>query len=187
MNAASPMAVSYEDDLLAETAGEEKHEWSDGVVYAMSRGTPEHARLSLRAGRLLGNALAKDREVYSSDPMIFVEEARLSTYADATVVCGPSDTKKVVKNGKAIGEAVTNPTVIVELLSDSTERYDRDGKFNAYRNLASFEEYVLVSQHERLVEVYRRDPAGSWSVEVSRAGASFSVHGARIAVDEPYG
>lgn len=187
MNAASPMAVSYEDYLLAETAGEEKHEWSDGVVYAMSRGTPEHARLSLRAGRLLGNALAKDCEVYSSDLMIFVEEARLSTYADATVVCGPLDTKKVVKNGKAIGEAVTNPTVIVEVLSDSTERYDRDGKFNAYRKLASFEEYVLVSQYERLVEVYRRDPSGAWSVEVSRAGASFTVHGARIAVDDLYG
>ena len=188
MNAASPTTVLYEDYFLVETTSDEKHEWSDGVVFAMSRGTPEHARLSSRMIRVLGNALGRDCEVYSSDAMVFVEASQLSTYADASVVCGPLETNTVYKNGRSLGAAITNPAVIVEVLSDSTERYDRDGKFNAYRKLASFEEYVLVSQDERSIEVYRRDAAGAWTVvEVAHAGESVTVHGAKIAVDDVYG
>lgn len=187
MKIASPTTVSYEDYVVAETVGDAKHEWSDGVVFAMSRGTPEHARLASRMIRLLGNALGRECEVYSSDAMLYVDAAKLSTYADASVVCGPLETKTVLRNGKSLGAAITNPTVVVEVLSESTERYDRDGKFNAYRKLASFEEYVLVSQDERTIEVYRRDAAGVWSVEVARAGEHFTVHGAQIAVDDVYG
>src|SRR5512140_663426 len=132
--------VTFADYLEAEQPSDIKHEWFNGSVYAMSRGTPEHARLSLRIGRALGNALPAGCEVYSGDLMLYVAEAKLSTYADASVVCGPLETIMVKRNGKSLGEAVTNPSVIVEVLSDSTERYDREEKFSYYHTLPSLNE-----------------------------------------------
>jgi Uma2 family endonuclease len=188
VSAAAPTRCSFEGYLTAEVDSEEKHEWCDGVVYAMSRGTPEHARLSARVGRVLGNVLAAHGcEVYSAEAMIYVESARLSTYADVSVICGALETKSVKKNGRRIGEAITNPVVIVEVLSESTERYDRDGKFQAYKGLASLDEYVLVSQDEPRVEVYRRRPDGSWSGEMAERGGTVTIHGAPVAVDDVYG
>lgn len=125
--------VTFADYLEAEQRSDVKHEWFNGAVYAMSRGTPEHARLSARIVRLLGNALPADCEVYSSDMMLYVADAKLSTYADASVVCGPLETITVKRSGRSLGEAVTNPIVIVEVLSESTERYDREEKFGYFR------------------------------------------------------
>lgn len=187
MNAAVPTLVSYEDYVALEQDGDVKHEWHDGAVFAMSRGTPEHARLQARIVSVLTTALA-DCTLYGPDLMLFVEPAKLSTYADVTVVCGPLETMKVTKSGVSLGEACTNPTILVEVLSDSTERYDRGAKFEAYQKLRSFEEYVLVSQHERKIEVYRRgSEGGRWSVEVAERGAYVIIHGKKIAVDDVYG
>ncbi|MFO0613644.1 MAG: Uma2 family endonuclease [Polyangiaceae bacterium] len=186
MTAASPMRVSLEEYLELEARSPDvKHEWHDGVVYAMSRGTPEHARLTFRITQLL-LALEKTCQGYAAGAMLYIERAKLSTYADAFVVCGALETKNVMKNGRSLGEAVTNPTVIVEVLSDSTERYDRDGKFQAYKQIASLEEYVLVGQYEPLVEVYRRQPSGEWTCATGGPGTSFIVHGAELRVDELY-
>lgn len=188
VNAASPTTISFEAYLELEAKSDDvKHEWCDGVVYAMSRGTPEHGRLTAAVIGALRNALEGECDVYASDTMIYVEAARLCTYADASLVCGPLETKKVVKNGRSLGEAVTNPTVIVEVLSDATERYDRDGKFQAYNKLTSLREYVLVSQEERRIEVYRRDESGRWSFEIGEPGGSVRVRGAPMAVDDIYG
>jgi Uma2 family endonuclease len=188
VNAASPTTISFEEYLeLEEKSNDVKHEWCDGVIYAMSRGTPEHGRVTAGMIGALRNALKGECVTYASDTMLYVEAARLSTYADASVVRGPLETKKVVKNGRSLGEAVTNPTVIVEVLSEATERYDRDGKFQAYKTITSLREYVLVSQEERRIEVYRRDDSGRWSFEVGRAGGRVQVHGAPIVVDDVYG
>lgn len=184
MNAASPFYVPYEDYLVLEASGDARHEWCDGVVYAMSRGTPEHARLVARILRAL--ALPEECEGYASDMMIYIELARLSTYADASVVCGAVETKKVMKNGRSLGEAVTNPTILVEVLSESTERYDRDGKFQAYKLLASLREYVLVSQDRPFIEVYRRSGA-RWTCETAGPGERVTVRGAKLDVDLVYG
>jgi Uma2 family endonuclease len=100
MTAASPTHTSFEDYLIAEASGDAKHEWCDGVVYAMSRGTPEHARLTMRIARSIGAALGKAWEVYSSDLMLYIETAKLSTYADASVVCGAVETKTVRKRAR---------------------------------------------------------------------------------------
>jgi Uma2 family endonuclease len=191
MNAAVPTYTSYEDYLALEEARRDddvKHEWCDGAVYSMSRGTPEHGRLTANIGFLLVGLLRGKCTSFASETMIFVERAKLSTYADFSFVCGEVEQKTVInKNGVSLGVAITNPTVIVEVLSDSTERYDRDGKFNAYKLLPSLEEYVLVSQHEPSVEVYRRDSNGSWTiVETAKAGGSVTVHGARVAVADVY-
>jgi Uma2 family endonuclease len=187
MNAASPGCVSLEEYFALEVVSQAKHEWCDGVVYAMSRGTPEHARLCARVVGVLRAALGDRCETFSSDLMLYVDAARLSTYADASVVCGPLQSKRVTKNGKKLGEAVTNPEVVVEVLSDSTERYDRDGKFQAYKRVASLRKYVLVSQYDPCVEVYRRGDGDAWTCETAGAGGRVTIHGATIAVDDVYG
>lgn len=180
--------VSYADYLAAERDSDVKHEWFDGAVYAMSRTTPEHARLSSRVGWALGNALGRECEVYSGDLMLYVTDVKLSTYADGSIVCGPLETVTVKKNGNSIGEAVTNPAVIIEVLSDSTERYDREEKFGYYRRMPSLEAYVVVSQDEQLIEVYGRiDGGGRWPCTVARGGAQITIHGVTVAVDDVYG
>jgi Uma2 family endonuclease len=187
--AAAAAAVPFDDYFASEVAcadGAPKHEWFDGVVYAMSRGTPEHGRLTARVTVALGNALPDDCQIYSSDTMLFIASASLATYADAIIVCGPLETLTVRdKNGRSVGQAVTNPVVVVEVLSESTERYDRDGKFQAYKQLPSLREYVLVSQDVRRIEVFRR--ADGWVGEVGAASESVRIHGAAIDVDRVYG
>jgi Uma2 family endonuclease len=183
--------VSFADYLAAEQSSDTKHEWFDGAVYAMSRGTPEHARLSARMVWLLRNALPKDCEVYSSDMMLYVAEVKLSTYADGSVVCGPLETMTVKKNGRSLGEAVTNPAVVIEVLSESTERYVREEKFGYFRSLPSLHEFVLVSQDEVAIEVFRRPTAiksrERWDCKTARAGDMVMIHGCTIEVDAVYG
>ncbi|HEV3190579.1 MAG TPA: Uma2 family endonuclease, partial [Polyangiaceae bacterium] len=117
--------VSYADYLVGEDSSDLKHEWLAGTVYAMSRDTPEHARLSANVAATLRAQFKGECVVYSSDAMLFVRETQLSTYADASMTCGAVETHRVVKNDHALGEAITNPKVIVEVLSDRTEDYDR--------------------------------------------------------------
>src|SRR5215208_3301021 len=103
-HAASEVPVSYEEYLALEATSEVKHEWLAGFVYAMSRGTPEHARLSANVTSALRAAFKGTCTVYSSDAMLFIRETNLSTYADGSVVCGSVETHRVVKNGRALGE-----------------------------------------------------------------------------------
>jgi Uma2 family endonuclease len=187
VQAAAAAYVPFEDYFAAEaTAPAEaaRREWYAGVVYAMSRGTPEHGRLTSRMTISLGTALPARCQVYSSDTMLFIAQAELATYADLSVVCGELTTVTVRKHGKSLGQAVTNPSVIVEVLSESTERYDRDRKFTAYTQLASLAEYVLVSQDAPQIEVFRRDVG--WAGTVATAGMTITILGASIAVDAIY-
>ena len=192
--------VTFADYVESERTSDVKHEWFNGAVYAMSRGTPEHARLSARILRLLGNALPADCEAFSGDLMLYVAEVNLSTYADGSVICGQLETINVRRDGKSLGEGATNPVVIIEVLSDSTERYSREEKFAYYRSLPSLHEYVLVSQDQPVIEVFRRPDTdvargglvstGSrarWDSEVARTGGSVKVHGCAIDVDSVYG
>lgn len=179
--------VSYEDYLAAEETSDIKHEWLDGLVYDMSRGTPEHARLTVNVAAALRTALKGTCAVYSSDAMLFVRETSLSTYADVSATCGSVETHRVVKNGRALGEAITNPTLVVEVLSEATEDYDRGEKFGHYMRIPALKEYVLVSQDEPRVEVFRRpDGGGHWQHEVATAGQTIVLHGCAILVDDIY-
>lgn len=185
--ARTPDYVPYDAFLRRESASDAKSEWVNGVVYPMSRGTPEHARLAHRiVVRVLGRFLDDGCEGFSSDAAIFIEAAQHHTYADASLVCAPLVTRTVHdKNGKSLGEAIVNPTLIVEVLSEATERYDRDGKFEAYKKLPSFEAYVLVSQAERRVEVRTRQ-GQEWTTQIGAAGQTVRIHGRDFAVDEIY-
>lgn len=182
----APSYVTYEDFLEAEQKSETKHEWLDGVVYAMGGGSLEHSRLAANIGAALRAALS-GCDVFQSDAMVFIAAARLSTYADVAIVCGAVEAKRVERNGRVIGEALLNPTVLVEVLSPSTAAYDRGEKFAHYMTLPSLKEYVLVSQDEPEIEVFRRpDGAGHWEHTVSRAGERITIGGREIAVDDVY-
>jgi Uma2 family endonuclease len=170
--------------LELESSGDVKHEWVNGLIFAMSRGTPEHGRLSAAIVRALPQT-AQCR-VYSSDTLLFIERAQHSTYADASIVCGAILTRGAKdKNGKSLGEAITNPSVVVEVLSKSTEQRDRSDRFVLFQQLDSLEEYVLISQDERRIEVRRRD-GRNWSTETHVSGETIRVHGLDIDVDAIY-
>jgi Uma2 family endonuclease len=144
----------------------------------MSRGTPEHGRLTAAIVRALPQT--ENCRVYSSDTLLYVEQAQHSTYADASIVCGAILTRGAKdKNGKSLGEAITNPSVVVEVLSRSTER------FVLFQQVESLEEYVLVSQDGRRIEVRRRS-GRDWTLDVRGAGETIRIHGAEIAVDSIY-
>ncbi len=179
--------VPYHLFLQSEADSEQRHEWVDGAVYAMSRGSPEHARLTNRvAAKVLASFLDDGCESFSADAAIFIEAAQHHTCADGSLVCGPLVTRTVRdRNGQSIGEAITNPIVIVEVLSPTTERYDRDGKFEAYAKLPSCQQYVLVSQDERRIEVRTRGKH-EWTVEVGTIGESVQIHGRSFDVDPIY-
>ena len=159
--------VTVEEYLELERAAECKSEYFAGEIFAMAGGTPEHSWISANTIRELGNAL-EGRPCVAFDGNLRVEipDTGLYTYPDISVVCGPMD------RSPRGNDMVTNPTVIVEVLSDSTEAYDRGGKFAHYRTLVSFREYVLISQKEPLVEVFFRLPDGKWQLTPVSGGDS---------------
>lgn len=174
--------TSYADYLAMERESGLKHEYLDGVVRAMAGGTIEHSRLASRFDHLLRMALAgRPCEAFSSDAKIRIDASNRSTYPDLSVVCGR------LERSEQDPEAITNPIVLVEVLSESTEAYDRGEKFRHYRRLTSLREYVLVSQHEPLVEVFARD-GDAWRVYDYGPGDTIQLPsvGASIAVDALY-
>jgi len=177
--------VAYEEYLAAEQKSDTKHEWLDGVVYAMAGGTLEHSRLAQNMGAALKTALS-GCDVFQSDAMTFVRATQLSTYADVAVVCGPVESQKIERNGRVLGEALLNPTVLVEVLSETTEEYDRGEKFAHYMRIPSLREYVLVSQDTPRIEVFRRPERGHWLREEARAGGTIAISGRTLHVDDIY-
>ncbi len=150
--------VSLEEFLAAEANDPTgvRREWVDGHVYAMAGATPEHGRLCGAVLAELRSALRGPCTVRDGSVAIHVPATRAGLRPDASVVCGPIMKTVVERNGKVEGEAITNPCIIVEVLSDSTERDDRGWQSRDYRTIPSLEEYVLVSQETRRIEVFRR-------------------------------
>ncbi len=170
MSASQPNRMTHAAYLDTEQGSAIKHEYLRGEVYAMAGGTPEHAALAMAVGAALTTALAGRRSrVFSSDLRVRVESTDLSTYPDITVICGSFEPSEVDPN------AAANPILIVEVLSDSTEAYDRGEKFAHYRRLPSLCEYVLVSQHEPRLEAYRKTAAGEWVLSEAGVGQVLSL------------
>jgi Uma2 family endonuclease len=174
--------MTYEEYLALEQTSAEKHEFVDGLVVAMAGGTLEHARLQARLigelTRLLGD---RPCVVYSADGRVRVQATNRSTYPDLTVVCGDTETASDDAN------AITNPILIVEVLSESTERDDRGAKFAHYRRLPSLQEYVLVSQDAPRVEVFRRAEQ-MWTFREAVEGEEIELGslGVTLSVDSIY-
>lgn len=175
-----PVHYTYEDYLRLDADSLVRHEYLEGQIYAMAGGTPEHSALIGTATGLIGSQLRGRYTAYDSQLRVQTPSG-LSTYPDMTVVCGP--TERYVKDNNS----VVNPTLILEVLSSSTEEYDRGGKFEHYKTIASLQQYVLISQSERLIEVRTRD-SNAWTTSLFREGqvAQLSSIDARIDVRELY-
>jgi Uma2 family endonuclease len=151
---------SVEEYLRLERDSSEKHEYRDGEILAMAGGTADHSLILANTIRELGNRLkGKPCRLYESNLRVKIARKVLYCYPDATVVCGPSqfDPQDAHKT------TIINPRVIIEVLSPSTEAYDRGAKFTRYREIESFEEYVLIAQDEPSVETFLRQADGTWS------------------------
>ena len=174
--------VPYDEYLRRLEASDERLEYVDGEIFAMSGGTREHSLLGHNVGVELGTALL-DRpcEVHGSDLKIKSAAGKYH-YADAFVLCGATVFEDEAR------DVVLNPKVIVEVLSPSTERYDRGDKFAAYREIASFMDYVLVSQAAVLVEHFHRQADGTWLYRTLGPGERLVLPslGCEVSVDRLY-
>jgi len=146
-----------------------KHEFHNGEILAMSGASPEHALITANVLRALGNRLeGKPCRVYSSDLKIALTPEGDVQYPDGSVICGPLEFHPADPKHRL----VTNPRLIFEVLSPTTEGYDRGEKFPLYRALPSFEEYVLISQTAPLIETFVRQPDGRFIIAATYAGLS---------------
>jgi len=185
MQAIDAQDMTYAEYLAFEEASEEKHEYVNGRAYAMAGGSIEHARLASAISAALAVALGRAPCVpFSSDLRVRNDATGRSTYPDVTVVCGK------IERAADDDQAVTNPSVIVEVLSDSTEKSDRGEKWSHYQRIASLREYVLVSQSPPKIEVFSRDPERRdvWQYQEYGPGteARLPSLGVTLAVDEIY-
>lgn len=147
----------------------------------MAGGTIEHGRLQAALPASLVTALrGQPCVVLGSDVRVRIDATDRTTYPDVTVVCG----KRVVS--PLDPDAVTNPTLLVEVLSEGTERADRGDTFAHYRHLSSLQEYVLVNTHERRIEVFRRSDASWTFTEVTEGALRLSSLGVTLDVDAIY-
>lgn len=150
--------LDYEEYLEIERSTGEKHEFLQGHVLAMAGASPEHGELCANLISLFKTALrGRPCKVYPSDLKVRVSEDGLYTYPDVSVVCG------ALQRSARDANAVCNPVVLCEVLSDTTEGYDRGEKFEQYQQIPSFLEYILVSQRGPSVDHLRRNPDGTWT------------------------
>lgn len=165
---------------------QEKFEYRDGYIVnlrellAMAGGSVNHALIAANAGRALGNRLqGTPCRVYSSDLRVRIPRKVLYAYPDLTIVCG----KPEIETHRSGGQTILNPRVMVEVLSPSTEAYDRGDKFARFREIESFEELLMVSQSEPRVESYYRGKDG-WSM-MSYSGVEAVARLRSLDVDLP--
>ena len=179
--------IAPEAYLEMERAAEYKSEYYGGEVFAMSGGTGNHALFAANSITLLNIALrGKGCRVFTSDLRIYIPANGLFTYPDASVVCGDMEYLDDRSDN------LLNPVLLVEVLSPSTESYDRGTKFALYRSIPSLEEYMLVSQDQRRVEVFRKDTTGRWvlydveeAVELASVGCTLPVEDLYAGVELP--
>jgi Uma2 family endonuclease len=149
--------VTPEEYLAAERSSETRSEYLDGGVYPMTGGTANHIRIVSNINTQLNTQLEeRPCDVFPIDMKVRLPDSRKFFYPDVVVVCGELQFHDERK------DIITNPDVVIEVLSPSTEAFDRGAKFEAYRTVGTLKEYVLVSQDKPLVEQYARNGDGSW-------------------------
>jgi Uma2 family endonuclease len=173
--------MSFEEFLSLEELNPSKHEWLNGLVYMMAGGTFEHGRLVDNLLVTLRRRLEGRRCRPYSENFLVRTPSGLGAYPDVMVFCG-----EIQGDAAEPQRAATNPTVLFEVLSESTEEYDRGEKFENYKSIPSLEEYVLVHPTERKLEVYSR--SRGWKARIASAGESIELKSieTEVSVDELY-
>ncbi len=179
--AALQTGVSPQEYLAFERASESKHEYAHGEIFAMAGSSREHSLLAGNVhGELRSALLERPCEVHGPDMRVKIAATGRYVYPDVSVVCG----EPLFDDAK--GDTLLNPAVIVEVLSDSTEAYDRGDKFAQYRSIPSIGDYVLVSQKEARIEHFQRRPGGTWLLTVLGPGERLTLEHAAIELDRVY-
>jgi Uma2 family endonuclease len=188
MSLARPVhRYTYADYVALENESPTKHEFLAGEIYAMAGGSEEHSALAAQVLRFLGNALDAGHErpcrVHTSDLRIYVEEVGLATFPDGAIVCGP-----LIQHPPSPKATALNPSLLLEVTSDSSEEYDTGTKLEAYRTIASLRDYVIISHRERRVTVHTRNVDGSWGTRQAISGGRARVSSLEtdLVVDEVY-
>ena len=161
-----------------EAQQELRHEYFGGEVFAMTGGSLPHADIALNVASVLREHLRGRCKVRNSDAKVGITEAGPFVYPDVSVTCDDRD--------RTAQQFSRYPCLIVEVLSPSTEAYDRGGKFALYRRLESLQEYVLVGSETKTIEVFRRDQQGAWTfipygegdkIELTSVGLTVAIDG----------
>jgi Uma2 family endonuclease len=160
-----------------------KLEFFDGEIYAMAGGTEDHAALSVAmTAALLAGVGERDCRVNSSDLRIYVEAVGLATFPDGSVIRGALQQHPPSPESTAV-----NPTILVEVTSDSSEAYDTGEKLEMYKTIPALQEYIVVSHRERRITIHRRD-GEQWVTRTAIRGGAVRVEhlGIELAVDAVY-
>ncbi len=170
--------LSKDQYLAFERASDEKHEYAHGEVFAMAGGSRAHSLLSGNIQGELRTALV-DRpcEVHTSDLRIKIQASDRYVYPDASVVCG----EPLFEDAGV--DTLLNPTVVIEVLSDSTEAYDRGDKFGHYQRIPTVSDYVLVSQKSVRIEHFRREPGGKWLLSIVGPGENLVLESIGVSIE----
>jgi Uma2 family endonuclease len=179
-----PKAQHTLDEYLAlEASTREKHEFLRGEIFAMGGASASHNLIVMNTGAEIRQQLrGKPCRVYPSDLRVKVSPGGLYTYPDIVVACTPEQFEQP-------GDTLVNPTVLIEVLSESSEAYDRGAKFEQYRALASLRAYLLIAQNRILVEQYARQVDDRWLLTAYNRADDIVIIEAldcRIAVAEIY-
>jgi Uma2 family endonuclease len=180
---ARKLSYTFAEYISIDEASATKHEYVNGEIFAMSGGTVKHGQLTANVIRALGTqVLGRPYAAFTSDVRVRVLATGLATYPDVSVVCGSIEHDPENKN------TIKNPVLLVEVLSDSTEHYDREEKFSHYRRIPSLREYLLVSQHELRVTHLSRNEDGSWTLRdvTSAAVVRLPSIDCELSLDEVY-
>lgn len=170
--------LSPAEYLVWERAQPTKHEYYRGEVFAMAGASLRHNALCSEViGQLRERLRVEGCRVLTSDQRVALDRGERYVYPDATVVCGTP----VVEHG----DVLLNPTIVVEILSLSTEQTDRGSKWQSYQRLTSLHDYILVPQLIPRIELFSRDDAGGWSYRAAAAGERVVLSsGGELHVDE---
>ncbi|MDB9304187.1 MULTISPECIES: Uma2 family endonuclease [Cyanophyceae] len=143
--------------LALEEQAEYKNEYRNGAIIPMTGGTTNHNKIALNFCRKFPLTIAEqDYEIYIGDVKLWIPQYRIYTYPDIMVVKG-----QPIYQGTGT-TTITNPLLIVEVLSNSTKNYDKTDKFKYYRSLAGFQEYIMIDQYSFAVEQFVKQTAGQW-------------------------
>ncbi len=181
MSTANGLHYSYAEYLSSLEISALKLEYCDGAIYAMPGGTPAHAFLSASMIAALSRALPKGCHPSTSDLKVRIEASDLTTYPDVSVLCGEPVVSSIDAN------AITNPVILVEVTSRSTEDYDRGDKLSHYKQLPSLHAVLFVSHRTRRITCVERRVDG-WTERELRGGETASLETPPVAftVDEVY-
>ncbi|MEM1000061.1 MAG: Uma2 family endonuclease [Bacteroidota bacterium] len=185
MSGMKKFSDNFASYLKNEVVATHKSEHIRGHIYDMAGGSLLHARLSINALFAIKSTLPADRvfHIFNSDVMVLCPSVEAAVYPDVSVVT------ETIRTSEHKSNALLNPTLVVEVLSDSTEGRDRGEKFAAYRSLASFSEYVLISQRQPQVDILQKDPDGTWVFEsVTQLESAFALRttGGKIEMRQIY-